>query len=287
MGAQPSTTGASSGPQAPITLSPQVPITPSPPVSTSLVGPSSTFQIQGVNVPITSDPSIEESQLQKFLYEYNPFKEWVDRLNHGKRFHIRKLHVQTIDMFGPRIGFVKFKLDVVNEQDKFVPGIVFMRGGAVAVLVILSCEGKEYTVLTVQPRVPLGDFECIELPAGMIDNNGSFVGVAAKELNEETGLTIEPDQLIDLGRLAWEDKFPGLLPSPGGCDEFLKLYLYRTDIDLEKLQSFEGKATGVLEEGEMIKLMVVPLEDLWKITADCKALCSLLLYENLKREGKI
>eukprot|EP01099_Mayorella_cantabrigiensis_P001284 TRINITY_DN1553_c0_g1_i1.p2 TRINITY_DN1553_c0_g1~~TRINITY_DN1553_c0_g1_i1.p2 ORF type:complete len:130 (+),score=43.34 TRINITY_DN1553_c0_g1_i1:635-1024(+) len=121
----------------------------------------------------------------------------------------------------------------------------------------------------------------------MIDHNsGDFVGVAAKEMKEETGLTIPHEQLIDMCQLAWGDRFPGLLPSPGGCDEFLRLYLYTTDIGHDELQNLEGKATGVLEEGEVIKLKVVPLEDLWKISADCKALSSLLLYENLKQAGR-
>ena len=40
------------------------------------------------------------------------------------------------------------------------PGIVFARGSSVAILVVLMCEGQEYTLLTYQPRVltdPLTD----------------------------------------------------------------------------------------------------------------------------------
>jgi hypothetical protein len=45
-----------------------------------------------------------------------------------------------------------------------VPGIVFMRGGAVAVLVILECEGKQHTILTYQARVPVGVHNLPEIP---------------------------------------------------------------------------------------------------------------------------
>ena len=71
-----------------------------------------------------------------------------------------------------------------------VPGIVFMRGGAVGVLVILHCEDREYTILTCQARVPVGDSNLPEIPAGMLDGSGNFKGVAAQELEEECELAI-------------------------------------------------------------------------------------------------
>jgi ADP-sugar diphosphatase len=70
-------------------------------------------------------------------------------------------------MFGPRVGFIKFRADVVNEVGGFLPGIVFMRGGAVTMLVILQCEGEDYSIITLQPRVPAGKFLFPELPAGI------------------------------------------------------------------------------------------------------------------------
>lgn len=41
-----------------------------------------------------------------------------------------------------------------------------MRGGAVGILVILECDEKEYTVLTVQARVPIANPAFAEIPAG-------------------------------------------------------------------------------------------------------------------------
>ena len=90
-------------------------------------------------------------------------------------------------MFGPRVGFIKFKARALvdiggSEGDDGVievPGIVFMRGGAVGILVILECEGVEYTIVTYQARVPVGDHNLPEIPAGMLDGSGNFKGVAA------------------------------------------------------------------------------------------------------------
>ncbi|XP_024029045.1 subtilisin-like protease SBT1.8 [Morus notabilis] len=54
-------------------------------------------------------------------------------------------------MFGKRIGFLKFKADIFDkETGKKVPGIVFARGPAVAILILLESEGETYAVLTEQ-----------------------------------------------------------------------------------------------------------------------------------------
>lgn len=81
-------------------------------------------------------------------------------------------------------------------------------------------------ILTKQYRVPVGQY-MLECPAGMLDEEGSFVGVAAKELNEETGITIEEKDLIPLG---------SIYPSPGGCDEEVVLFALELQLDKQKLK---------------------------------------------------
>ena len=48
-----------------------------------------------------------------------------------------------------------------------------------------------------------------------------------------------------------------------------------------------GKATGNLEEGEVIVLDLIPYKSLWRICSDAKALSSMFLYERLLAEGSI
>jgi len=69
-------------------------------------------------------------------------------------------------------------------------------------------------VLTKQFRVPIGQY-LIEAPAGMIDEEGNFVGVAAKELKEETDIEVSEKNLKFLG---------SYYSSPGGSDEEVLLY---------------------------------------------------------------
>lgn len=77
-------------------------------------------------------------------------------------------------------------------------------------------------------------------------------------------------------------------PSPGGCDEFIPIFLWQKRIKRIELEQFEGKLTGLRDEGEKITLRVVALRDLWKVGArDRKTLAAWARYEGLRHEGKL
>lgn len=131
----------------------------------------------------------------------------------------------------------------------------------------------------------------------MLDDSGSFTGSAAKEIEEETGMTVSQDELIDLTALAFEDDpqsahgenlKQATYPSPGGCDEFIPIFLHQKRIPRKQLNDWQGKLTGLRDAGEKITLKVVPLEKLWREGGrDGKTLAAWALYEGLRKEGKI
>ena len=199
-------------------------------------------------------------------------------------------------MFGPRVGFLKFKaaaqLQTATEGLVDVPGIVFCRGGSIGVLVILECDGEEFSILTRQARTPVGLSNLPEIPAGMLDGSGDFKGVAAEEMAEECGIQLGRDDLVDLNALAWQDaeahnQWQGMIPSAGGCDEFVRLYVSHRTVDRTTLDELQGRMTGLAEEGERIQLQIVPLRDLWHLTPDSKALSALTLYRELKEKHQL
>ena len=104
---------------------------------------------------------------------------------------------------------------------------------------------------------------------------------------QECDIIISEDELVDLTQLAYDGKWKGMFPSAGGCDEFLRLYVCRRQVEPEVITELEGRLTGLREEGERIKLHIVPLEESWKISPDAKLLSCLALYDRLKQSDAL
>ncbi|XP_037466052.1 nudix hydrolase 14, chloroplastic-like isoform X6 [Triticum dicoccoides] len=139
---------------------------------------------------VMAAPGLPEADFRKAL-DSALFRRWLESLQaekgllaHGK-LSLRQILIQGVDMFGQRVGFLKFKADIMDEETQAkIPGIFFARGPAVAVLILLQSKGQTYVVLTEQARVPIGKF-ILELPAGMLDDeNGDFVGTAVREVHK-------------------------------------------------------------------------------------------------------
>jgi len=77
-----------------------------------------------------------------------------------KRIDLLSVEIQHVDLFGSRVGFVKIDAEssLVDGRTKHtsrLPGICFLRGGSVAVLLALICEeldGEVFSLLVEQPR---------------------------------------------------------------------------------------------------------------------------------------
>ncbi|XP_031125155.1 nudix hydrolase 14, chloroplastic isoform X1 [Ipomoea triloba] len=242
-------------------------------------------------VSVVAAPGLSDTQFKNAI-ESSLFKQWLKNIQTetgllaNGSMSLTQVLIQGVDMFGKRVGFLKFKADIIDkETGQKVPGIVFARGPAVAVLIILESEGENYVVLTEQVRVPVGRL-VLELPAGMLDDdNGDFAGTAVREVEEETGIHLNAQDMIDLTALLDPSTGCRVFPSPGACDEEISLFLYRGNVSKEKIRQLQGKETGLRDHGELIKVHVVPYEKLWRTTADAKTLTAIALYEMAKRDG--
>ncbi|KAG9240667.1 hypothetical protein BJ878DRAFT_524982 [Calycina marina] len=274
----------------------------------------STFTLRDTSIKVNLVEGLTKEQLLKFP----AFEKWSTRLlhnlslqssNHSHEFHtspytLRSITIQSIDRFGGEsLGFIKLITDISNSEGESLPGAVFLRGASVGMLIVLQpddlpkdSEEEKHVLLTIQPRIAAGTLEMVELPAGMVDK-GTFSGSAAKEIKEELGLEIPESEFISLTSLAIppspnpnseEDIPQAVFPSSGGCDEYIPLFLHEKRVKRATLKEWTGKLTGLREEGEKIRLRLVPLENLWCEGArDAKALSALALWEGLKRTGKL
>ncbi|PVH68600.1 hypothetical protein DL98DRAFT_522648 [Cadophora sp. DSE1049] len=146
----------------------------------------STFSLPDtdISVELVNDLSKKE------LLEIPAFKNWIKTLQgnlslqnstpshefHKSPYVLRAIHIQAIDRFGKRLGFVKLAATITNSERESLPGAVFLRGASVGMMVLLQPDDlpqgshdEKYVLLTVQPRVPAGGLEFVELPAGMVD----------------------------------------------------------------------------------------------------------------------
>jgi len=240
-----------------------------------------TFEFRGKAVAVTAAPPCDPS----VALGTDLFQSWLGSLDAS--LDLQSVEFQSLDRFGPtRVGFLKFASKIVRNGVP-IPGIVVLRGQAVALLLIITNEetGEEWSILTEQPRVPTGRL-LRELPAGMTDSNGNLRGVAIKELEEECGIVAKPEDLIDLVELAYGGAQPGIYMSPGLLDESIRLFLWKTRMPDRRIRELEGKLGGV-DAHEQIQLRLVRFADLWKSAPDAKSLSSIALYQALKAQGKV
>ncbi|KAI2639365.1 hypothetical protein GGS21DRAFT_488306 [Xylaria nigripes] len=291
----------------------------------------STITLKSPRVSVSLPAGFSEEQLLSF----SPFNAWLKTLTnslslqhsnpkhpfHNDPYALRSITVQSYDLFGgKRVGFLKLQAKVTNAAGESLPGAIFLRGPAVAMLIMLIPDdvppsGKNagthndeerYVLLTIQPRIPAGSLAFAELPAGMVDDSDAsesrqarFAGTAAREIYEELGIEIPASELVCLSDLAVdsaeasqegeEEGLPSAMyPSVGGCDEYIPIYMHERRVPRDTLAEWTGKLTGLRDHGEKITLKLVPMRDLWREgRRDAKALAALALWEALKREGKL
>lgn len=214
-----------------------------------------------------SPNSFQDIQL---AYNSKIFQDWKNRIT--KDFEVEKIIIHKVFMFGNRVGFIIVETKA-KYNNKPVPGIVFLRGDSVSIMPILKCNGKEYTTIVTEPRIPVGNNSQKALPAGMVDND-TVICAALKELSEEIGndFNITENDLINLG------KFP---LSAGGSDENIFLYAFEMEITEENLNKINNRQNGVETEHEQILVNVIKLEDIKNIEGiDARSLLSYFLWKN-------
>ena len=105
----------------------------------------------------------------------------------------------------------------------------------------------------------------------MDDDSNTIKGTAVKEMEEECGIIIQAEELVDLTQFT--QKGGGGIPlSQGGCDEYMRFFYLEKSVSKSQLDSMRNRLTGLRQEGEVITLRVVPYEDVWRISADSKAI---------------
>eukprot|EP01066_Platyproteum_vivax_P000574 Platyproteum_vivax@DN10634_c0_g1_i1.p1 len=198
-------------------------------------------------------PNESDKGLWPAIHKSQKFQSWVEHVATQKGdLVLKKVTIQGVDMFGDNVGFLKLNADVEDVKGTKLPGIVFLRGDSVVVLMSLRAKhlNEDYSVLVKQARAPAGCASLYELPAGMLDEHKKFSEAAVKEIEEETGIKVSEGELIDMTELAYGKESSGVTVSPGGSDERLRVFLHRKSITQIEMGVIDGKTTA---EGTTVK----------------------------------
>lgn len=114
------------------------------------------------------------------------------------------------------------------------------------------------------------------------------MGYEIEEIEEAFGLELNMDQLINLSDEAYEHnpiRNEGMCPCPGQSGEQVKIMYLRKEISKDHLLMMRKKFSEKREDGALVSLRVIPLADIWKVSADMKVMCALFLLEKADLSG--
>tara|TARA_B100000214_G_scaffold375310_1_gene361112 strand:+ start:4533 stop:5225 length:693 start_codon:yes stop_codon:yes gene_type:complete len=176
---------------------------------------------------------------EELLDNFAPLSAWKEnmKMNLVKNgAHIEDVNIINGYKFGPRLGFVYMEAKVKYE-DKYIPGVVLLRGPSCAVLMWYKKDNNIFVLMIEQPRTAIGKLTW-EVPAGMVDGEENIKGKMFDEIYEETGIiSNDVNNLIPLGKT---------YSSCGILDE--EIYLYSLNIDSSCVQDLHPGNCGIDDE---------------------------------------
>jgi len=190
---------------------------------------------------------------------------------------IRPLHVMRRN--NRELLFALIDADMRSPEGHTLPNIVFVRGDACLVVTLVrnrDVPGEEKFLMVRQRRAGNGHLS-LEFPAGMLDKDvNNPLGVAAKELREETGIDVSEGDLFPLC-----DK--KLFSSAGASDEAVYYYGCIKEFDDKEFKGLSGRRGGNPDENEHIRVVLMTREEAEKEADSLQVFLGFFLFETHNR----
>jgi 8-oxo-dGTP pyrophosphatase MutT (NUDIX family) len=179
--------------------------------------------------------------------------------------------------------FALFDADASDPGNRALPRYIFIRGNACIVVPLVknSATGEERYCMIRQRRIGNGAVN-LEFPAGMLDRDVDAArNVAVKELREETGLIVSPDDLRELHK--------GILySSPGASDEGIYYFGCIVSLPDDEFKALDGRVTGNETDGETITVSLCTRETAENETVSLQARLGMYLFgDHLKKIRRV
>jgi len=176
--------------------------------------------------------------------------------------------------------FALLDADVLSPEGQSLPNIVFIRGDACVIVTLVRNRdtSEERFLMVCQRRAGNGSMS-LEFPAGMLDTDvDDPLGVAARELAEETGL---PVIVADLFPLC--DK--KLFSSVGASDEGIYYFGCVRELDDAAWRALAGSpSTGNPDENERISVALVSRKEAEKQATSLQVRLGMYLFDSYRKK---
>ncbi len=185
--------------------------------------------------------------------------------------------IEPVSLLRKKNGELLFALldtAISSPEGCKLPNIVFIRGDACLIVTLIRNRdtGEERFLMVRQRRVGNGSLS-LEFPAGMLDADvDDPLGVAARELAEETGITVTASDLFPLC-----DK--KLFSSVGACDEGIYYYGCIKELDDTAWCSLSGRTAGNPAEDERIYVALVSRQEAENESTSLQVRLGLYLFD--------
>lgn len=207
------------------------------------------------------------------LSHTHKFRRWKGLLEkNGLEIHGIKEHYSKWRS-GDDLLFALVELDATTPEGHKIPPVCFVKGEIVSVLVCLIDEetGEKYNLLVKQRRICNGA-NIYEQVAGMVDRDDDPLEVAVKEVEEETGVHVGPEQVHRLNEEV-------LYSTTGTSDEAMYFFYCELRMSREQIWSYHAQEQGEAGEHEHIVTHVATFPEAKRLITNCNGLLNIYMYE--------
>jgi ADP-sugar diphosphatase len=194
---------------------------------------------------------------------------------------IRKIEIlQELNKPDGSLLFALLRTRVEDPEGRPLPAIALLRGCACLIVTVIenSETGVCKFLMLRQRRIGHGG-ESLEFPAGMLDLDVEDpVGVAVREMKEETGLDVTRQDIYPLCDRP-------LYTSCGLDDEAIYYYACKVKLSQEQIMSLEGRETGQFDEHEYIRLSLWDYADALQAVDSLQVRLALSLYNEYQTKN--
>lgn len=230
-------------------------------------------------VKITTDRSSVRPSFET-ICNAPKFLKWLDRFPLDK-FDLKSILLTDVEFVGRfptpnSVGLLKFNCDVYTKLGDPVDGSVVLRGNSGAVLIIVTDEdGKEYVILSQQPRVATGGYkeELITGTYEYINGNILLSDVMKKQLLDDLNIK------VDNGGIEKKRLLGGYTLSGEFCDEMVHLAVWTATVNSDYTKTILYNQ-GADNESQMRAYLTSEFDKELSRIADAKTALAWLLHKN-------